>query len=219
MSDPREAILTGIRDALDAAGGPRSQERPAAPIPARAMVSGEERVALFMARAQEVQATVDRLDSLHEVPGSVARFFEETGLAQTIAVHGHDLRALNWTAVGLDAGADDSGDRPALLTALAGVAETGALCLTADEEAPLEAAFLPETVLVVLRERDLVGPMEDLWESVGERCGHMPPSLVLVAGPSRSADIQQTVELGAHGPRRLHVLLVRDGAGVESNLQ
>jgi L-lactate dehydrogenase complex protein LldG len=42
--------------------------------------------------------------------------------------------------------------------------------------------------------------------------GAMPRNVMLVTGPSRSADIEQTLELGAHGPRRLHVVLVEDTA-------
>jgi L-lactate dehydrogenase complex protein LldG len=38
----------------------------------------------------------------------------------------------------------------------------------------------------------------------------MPRNVMLVTGPSRSADIEQTLELGAHGPRRLHVLVIED---------
>jgi L-lactate dehydrogenase complex protein LldG len=40
----------------------------------------------------------------------------------------------------------------------------------------------------------------------------MPRNVMLVTGPSRSADIEQALELGAHGPRRLHIVLVGDAA-------
>ncbi len=46
----------------------------------------------------------------------------------------------------------------------------------------------------------------------GINAGGMPRNVMLVTGPSRSADIEQTLELGAHGPRRLHILLVEDAA-------
>ena len=50
--------------------------------------------------------------------------------------------------------------------------------------------------------------------------GHsfMPRNVMLVTGPSRSADIEQTLELGAHGPRRLHVLLIEDNPAARREL-
>ena len=70
--------------------------------------------------------------------------------------------------------------------------------------------------MVVLRASRVVGAYEEAWdllraENRDERSGgFMPRNVMLVTGPSRSADIESTLELGAHGPRRLHVLLVDD---------
>jgi len=62
---------------------------------------------------------------------------------------------------------------------------------------------------VILRASRIVGPYEDAWDML-RAAGPMPRNVMLVTGPSRSADIEQTLELGAHGPRRLHVVLVAD---------
>ena len=166
----------------------------------------------FVDRARAVQATVERLESPGEVPASLAAYLREVGLEPTVAVHG-DLRSADWGAVGIDPGGDPADDAgPALLRAFAGVAETGSLCLTA-EEAPLRAAFLPHTLVAVLHEDDVVGLLEELWGRVrGAGTAEIPCSLVLVTGPSRTADVEQSLVLGAHGPGRLHVLLVRDPA-------
>jgi L-lactate dehydrogenase complex protein LldG len=69
---------------------------------------------------------------------------------------------------------------------------------------------------VVLRISRIVGAYEEAWdllrqERQDERSGgFMPRNVMLVTGPSRSADIESTLELGAHGPRRLHVVLIED---------
>ena len=55
-----------------------------------------------------------------------------------------------------------------------------------------------------------VGAYEEAWDLLRSELGAMPRNVMLVTGPSRSADIEQTLELGAHGPRRLHVVLVDD---------
>ena len=62
----------------------------------------------------------------------------------------------------------------------------------------------------MLRASRIVGPYEDAWDLLRREIGGMPRNVMLVTGPSRSADIEQTLELGAHGPRRLHVVLIED---------
>ena len=75
---------------------------------------------------------------------------------------------------------------------------------------------------MLLRSSAIVGAYEEAWDRlrVGRRDpmtgGWMPRNLMLVTGPSRSADIEQTLELGAHGPRRLHILLVEDESVLSS---
>jgi len=51
--------------------------------------------------------------------------------------------------------------------------------------------------------------MRDLNASAADsQSSSVPRALNLITGPSRTADIEQTIELGAHGPKRMHVLLV-----------
>jgi L-lactate dehydrogenase complex protein LldG len=58
---------------------------------------------------------------------------------------------------------------------------------------------------------------EDGLRLLRQERGELPRSINLVTGPSRSGDIEQTIQLGAHGPKRLLVLLVDapDGSGQE----
>jgi L-lactate dehydrogenase complex protein LldG len=98
----------------------------------------------------------------------------------------------------------------------AGIAETGTLMLPSGPERPTTLNLLAETEVVVLRASAIVGPYEEAWDRLRARGrdalsgGIMPRNIMFVTGPSRSADIEQTLELGAHGPRRLHILLVDD---------
>jgi L-lactate dehydrogenase complex protein LldG len=77
---------------------------------------------------------------------------------------------------------------------------------------PTTLNFLPEVHIVVLRAADVVGPYENAWARVrtARDNGAMPRTVNFVTGPSRTADIEQTIQLGAHGPRRLHIILVGD---------
>ena len=100
--------------------------------------------------------------------------------------------------------------------AFAAIAETGTLMLPSDPARPTTLNLLPDTEIAILRTSRVVGAYEEAWDllraeaSEGER--FMPRNVMLVTGPSRSADIEQALELGAHGPRRLHVVLIEDDA-------
>ena len=86
-------------------------------------------------------------------------------------------------------------------------AETGTLLLVSGAERPTTLNFLPDTHVVVLHRHQIVGPYEAAWDRLRAE-GPMPRTVNFVSGPSRTADIEQTIVMGAHGPRRLHVIIV-----------
>lgn len=93
--------------------------------------------------------------------------------------------------------------------AAAGIAENGCLMLVSGGETPNSLNFLPDISVVVLEAKDVVGSYENAWDAVRARFGTiMPRTVTLVAGPSRTADIEQIILHGAHGPRQLAVVLV-----------
>ena len=97
-----------------------------------------------------------------------------------------------------------------------GFAETGTLMMASGPDHPSTLNFLPETHIVVLPAARIGGAYEEGWAHLraeaargdGEGDGFMPRTVNLVTGPSRTADIEQTIALGAHGPRRLHIVIV-----------
>ncbi len=84
------------------------------------------------------------------------------------------------------------------------------LVLTSGKDNPTTLNFLPETEIVVLDAADVAGDYETVWDRLRERFGKgtMPRTVNFVTGPSRSGDIEQTIILGAHGPRSLHIVIV-----------
>ncbi|MBV8398314.1 MAG: LUD domain-containing protein, partial [Acetobacteraceae bacterium] len=103
--------------------------------------------------------------------------------------------------------------------------ETGTVMLPSSPERPTTLNLLAETEIVLLRTSRIVGAYEEAWDLLraerGGGDGFMPRNVMLVTGPSRSADIEQALELGAHGLRRLHVVLIEDdpeGAPAETIL-
>ncbi|PPR20288.1 MAG: hypothetical protein CFH39_02316, partial [Alphaproteobacteria bacterium MarineAlpha10_Bin2] len=92
-------------------------------------------------------------------------------------------------------------------------AETGTLMLTSDATRPSTLNFLPENHIVVLRAEQITGAYEEGWRRLrgqGENGEFMPRTVNLITGPSRTGDIEQRIQLGAHGPRRLHIIIVED---------
>ena len=112
-------------------------------------------------------------------------------------------------------GRGQASDLVSLQHGYAGIAETGTLMLPSAAQRPATLNLLSETEIVVLRTSRIVGPYEEAWDLLrAERAvpegGMLPRNIMFVTGPSRSADIESVLELGAHGPRRLHIILIED---------
>ncbi len=185
-------------------------------IPARVDKDHAALVELFVDHATALSATVSRVDDESEIPGAVADYLAGENLPATLcAAPDPALQALPWDtrpALTVRYGRSDGADEVSLTPAFAAVAETGTLMLRSGPDHPTTLNFLPDTHVVVLRESQIVGPYEEAWDRL-RAAGPIPRAVNFVSGPSRTADIEQTIQLGAHGPRRLHIVLVQDGEG------
>ncbi|HTZ37381.1 MAG TPA: lactate utilization protein [Stellaceae bacterium] len=190
-------------------------------IPARAAALDEAaRVELFVAMAEAVQTSVARVASETEVPAEVARYLAAANQPAALALAPHPaLDALPWgerPLLKLRRGRAEPGDTASLTPCLAAVAETGTLMLVSGESTPTTLNFLPETHIVMLRRDQVVASYEDGWDLLRSQAGAgpagLPRAVNFITGPSRTGDIEQRIELGAHGPRRLHVILIDDAA-------
>jgi L-lactate utilization protein LutC len=92
-----------------------------------------------------------------------------------------------------------------LSEALYGLADTGSVVLAASPEEPRARSLLPFVHVSILREERILPGLAELFEAVG---GNLPSALAIVTGPSRSADIEQRLVVGVHGPGEVHVVLV-----------
>jgi L-lactate dehydrogenase complex protein LldG len=227
----RDDILGGIRRSLGrgaVAGGDAEElaARVAAHhrnlIPARAAaLDPSGRVDLFVAMAEAVQTTVARIASDGDVPAEVARYLAAENLpAELKMAPDPTLDVLPWAErplLQIRHGKAEAGDAVSLTPCLAAVAETGTLMLISGEATPTTLNFLPDTHIVVLHAGQVVASYEDCWDLLrartGEGPGALPRTVNFITGPSRTGDIEQRIELGAHGPRRLHVILVDDAEG------
>ena len=96
-----------------------------------------------------------------------------------------------------------------ITTTLAGIAETGSLLLRPGPAEPRTLSLIPPVHIAVLREIDI---RESLLPALRDKqdTSAMPTNLVLVTGPSKTADIQRMLVYGVHGPRALVILLLRE---------
>jgi L-lactate dehydrogenase complex protein LldG len=180
-------------------------------IPARGQLAPEARVALFVEMAREAAATVAMVSTPDAVPHAVADYLRRENLPPgLILAPDRMLETLPWPErplLSIRSGRADGSEQVSLTHAFAGIAETGTLMLRSGPDAPTTLNFLPDTNIVLLEAGRIVGAYEEAWALL-RAAGPMPRTVNFITGPSRSADIEQTLQLGAHGPRRLHILLL-----------
>lgn len=221
----RDAMLTSIRRGLRRGPLPsdqtamllsRLERHPRHLIPARSRLAHAGQVDLFVHNVEKEFGSVARLPDFDAVPQAVADYLMAQNLPSALAMAPHpELQAIPWSnrpLLTIREGRAQPTDAVSVQHAFAAIAETGTLMLPSARERPTTLNILADTEIVVLRASRLVGAYEEAWDLLRAELGGMPRNVMLVTGPSRSADIEQTLELGAHGPRRLHVLLVEDTA-------
>ena len=224
MTDARSTILNSIRRSLrrgELAGAPRAAaaarlaEPPRGPTIARAELAQPAKVALFCQWAEANNATVARVAAA-DVAGEVAAYLARNNLpAEAAMAPSPQLETYDWAGqpmLSLRRGTARGSDQVSITGAFAAIAETGTLVMASGPDHPVTLNLLPDTHVVVLREADIVGGYEEVWTRLRQRYGkdRMPRTVNTITGPSRTGDIEQTIELGAHGPRRMHIVIVRE---------
>ena len=240
MSAARTQILSTIRTALGRTA-PSAERRKmleerlissesskvSQVIPARGLGSRAEQIACFMAEARRVDATVERLEGMADIPMALTRYLKNSNQIIRIKVAPQrPLQDVPWSRVptlDIECGPATPDDPVSLAMAFAGIAETGTLAMVSSPESPISLHFLAETQIIVVAAVDIVGAYEDVWtllrlqnEQGSTPKTEMPKTIMpravnLITGPSRTADIEQTLLLGAHGPKNLHILVIGSG--------
>jgi L-lactate dehydrogenase complex protein LldG len=221
----KEIVLVAIRRGLRRDAVPEDQaamlrgrleRHPRHLIPARSRLPRAEQIDLFVSNVEKEFGTVMRVADASEVPGAVADYLAAQNLPGDLTMAPHaDLRAIDWSArplLTIREGRAEGTDMVSVQHGFAAIAETGTLMLPSAAERPTTLNVLTDTEIVVLHASRVVGAYEEAWDLLRSEMGSMPRNVMLVTGPSRSADIEQALELGAHGPRRLHVVLVEGGS-------
>lgn len=170
---------------------------------------GTDLVARFRQQAERTSQTLDAVNSLDEVPTAAARYLAGLGLPKQ-AIAWKTLDGLPWQASGIavEFRKPVNEDLVGVTGCFCAVAETGTLMLLSGPDTFSSAALLPETHIAVVPVSRIVPSIEDAFALAKAERGELPRATNFISGPSRTGDIEQTIVLGAHGPYRVHVILV-----------
>jgi L-lactate dehydrogenase complex protein LldG len=221
---PRNIVLAGIRRSLGVTGAEatrrlevtgRLADHPPGVVPARGQLPMAARLDLFARMVEAAAGTVERVRDYAAVPAAAASFLRRLNLPLSLR-QGDDprLAALAWEPMFVvRRGRSDGSDLAAISHAFVAVAETGTVVLVSGPDNPTTLNFLPDVHVVVVRADEVLADFERAMARLREHfgAGALPRAVNLITGPSRSADIEQTLILGAHGPRKLHVIMLNGG--------
>ncbi len=162
-------------------------------------------------------STVESIASVADIPAAVARYIDALALPPALAAQKSrqgvcwpEFADLDWQGAGLQIEARPTlgNDRLGITGCTCAIAETGTLVFTTGADTPTATALLPDTHIAVLRADRVVPGMEDAFALIRTERPGMPRAVNMISGPSRTGDIEQTIVLGAHGPFRVHILVL-----------
>ena len=217
----RDAVLARVRKALG------KGERTAARADAEAYIAAHDHgprpampadlVTRFMTRATDMESTVERIADRRDIPAAVIRYVDALELPPALAAQKSrvgicwpEFADLDWAGSGLEIEARPTvgHDRLGITGAFCAIAETGTLVVLTGADTPTATALLPDTHVAIVRADRVVSGMEEAFALIRHERGQLPRAVNLISGPSRTGDIEQTIVLGAHGPFRVHILVL-----------
>jgi L-lactate dehydrogenase complex protein LldG len=215
----RDDIFARLRTPLDA-GGSINQRRMAVAdriaasprIAVMARVQNVDLIETFKQRARDLGVTLSHVAALADLGPAVADYLRAHNLAQTAKIS-PELAGLNvtWPAsLDVTSGGTDGNDPVGVALARAGVAETGTVVMASGPASPTKLNYLPESHIVVLPASAVVASYEQGVDIARGDQALLPRTINWISGPSRTADIEQTILVGVHGPKRIHIVIVDD---------
>jgi hypothetical protein len=209
-SGGRARVLAQIRASLGRGAAQPDMPTPLLGSAPRPAFTGDL-VERFVGKMLEKSATVERLATLADVGPAVQRFLASLpGAAPRVRV-AQALSGITWPdGIEVLHGAAVREDQTSVTPCRAAVAESGGIVTFSGHATPSTLNFVPDNHIVVVHASQVLPHLEDVWALWRAGGRPLPRTVNIISGPSRTADIEQTIQLGAHGPRRLHVLLVED---------
>jgi L-lactate dehydrogenase complex protein LldG len=209
MSTARDDILSAVRRASSAKRAADNTAPEGPVLPARTQGTPDELRNRFCEMARFAGATVEIVADRDRVPGAIAAYLSrEAPGDRLVLATDPSLVSLPWGAtprLQVRPGLPLADDVVSVTGAVAGIAETGSLLVASGAATANALHVLCETHIVLLRAQDMRGSYEQALAMLGD---NMPRAATFITGPSRTADIEKTPQIGVHGPKRLHILLL-----------
>ncbi len=215
MSDARSQILATIRRSLNG-GEPKTDQR-IEELRSRLRHTSpkvqphldDDPLSRFCIKHAAVHGTYERL-AFEQIEAGVQRHLRSVGVDPQFCLGGGPLLdQVKWSdEVFPYRRSADKDTRVAVSEAFAGVSETGTLVMRSAPSVPPSHNFLPDDHIVLLQRERILRWQEDVWTLLRAENVFPPRAVNFVTGPSKTGDIEQTIQYGAHGPRRLHVLII-----------
>ena len=163
----------------------------------------------FIDKSLAYSSSVDQVATLAAVPAAVAKYLREQSLPLD-AVIWPQLASLDWQSAGLTVAARGAldADPVGITGCFCAIAETGTLMLCGSPDTPATVSLLPETHVAIVPAARILPGMEEAFALAQQELGQLPRGVNFISGPSRTGDIEQTIVLGAHGPYRVHLVIV-----------
>lgn len=164
----------------------------------------------FITKNEKVAATVKCIKNTSELSVAVFEYMAANHIEPNlVAAPSEILKQVNWQKeITIEYRPAQDKDMTTLTMAYAGIAETGSLVLCSSESSPTTLNFMPDNNICVIHQNKIFPYMEDAWDLLRKEGKGMPRAINFITGPSRTADVEQTIQLGAHGPRRLHIIIL-----------
>jgi L-lactate dehydrogenase complex protein LldG len=162
----------------------------------------------FRERAAALSSTVHEVATVADAPRAIAHYLNAMGLPAK-GVCWPAFAALDWAGAGLaiESRIATGDDLVGITGAFCAIAETGTLVALSGPGSPPSSSLLPETHIAIVPKDRIVRAIEDAFDRMRTEHGGPPRAINFISGPSRTADVEQTLVLGAHGPYRVHVIL------------
>ena len=172
-------------------------------------LSAKELTEGFIEKASAAEMSVSLIPDKQDLPNAVRTFLQENQLLPRINISDRSLEQMKWADSLIPRfGSCKENDDIGLIHAFAGIAETGTIVSLSSITLSTASLYLPATCLFLLDADTIETSLEVVMARIktGER--KLPRTINLITGPSRTGDIEQTLQIGAHGPCRVHVFLV-----------
>lgn len=190
--------------------------------PERASHKGQSKIDKFKDEATKQYATITELAHYDDLPNFMATWLRGQNLPQEFVL-APILADLKWdkeNTITPRQGVATTADMVGVSLAFGAAAETGTVMMISGQNTPTTLNFVPDVEVIVLSKADIAAGLEGCWEKLRDykKSNLMPRAVNFITGPSRTADVEATMVLGAHGPRKLHIVIVDEKSPWQKNL-